>query len=212
MTRFMKRQRPVLLLLTLVAVLVSAPIIRGNVAGGIGPNGQKARPFYNVAHNPNTVAEAIEALDHGANALGPDVMRFAGGAIFNGTLVNSTAGDSGLFMYHDNVLLPTRMPTTLESYLDALHTAAKQGKNLALIEFDIKSPTAEYLGVHGFKKLSDAVATHLNHDGVNVNIIYSVATTSDSNYFMNDICLGPREGIMIDQENDAAAVLNALLA
>ena len=37
------------------------------------PNGAAARPFYLVAHNPNTLAEAQDALERGCNALEPDV-------------------------------------------------------------------------------------------------------------------------------------------
>ena len=179
----MSRPRPSRTLLTLFAVAVSTTqIIRGNVAGGIGGNGQHARPFYNVAHNPNAISEATEALNAGANALEPDVMRFADGAVYDtsGTL-NSKAGPSGVFMYHDDVLVTTRMPDTVESYFEHVHSLVKQGKNLALITLDIKSPAAEYLGQDGAKKLRTAGATHLNYDGVNVNIIYSVGSTSDSN-------------------------------
>jgi len=204
----MQRKR---LLLTLLALGASTQIIRGAVAGGIGGNGQHVRPFYNVAHNPNAISEGVEALDHGANALEPDVMRFDGNAISpNGLNLNAHAGDSGLFMYHDDVLLTTRMPDTVESYFAALHSAVKQGKNLALITLDIKSPAAAFLGLDGARKLRNAVATHLNYDGVDVNIVYSVGTTADSNYFMDNICLGPLEGIMIDGENDASAVINTL--
>jgi hypothetical protein len=197
----------------LLAVAVSASSLLGNVAGGIGENGQRARPFYNVVHNPNTRAEAIESLAHGANALGPDLMRFSDGAVtLDGTAINPRAGATGLFMYHDDVLVTTRMPDTLESYLDTLHGQVKQGKNLALIVLDIKSPAAAHLASDGGRTLREAVATHLNYDGVSVNIIYNVGTTADSNYFMSNVCLGPREGIMIDGENDAAAVLNTLQA
>ena len=192
---------------------VFSPTIRGNVAGAKGSNGQNARPFYNVAHNPNALSEATTAFDAGANALEPDIMRFAAGAISpEGVNINSQAGPTGLFMYHDDVLLTTRMPDTVESYFDTVHNLAKAGKNVALITLDIKSPAAQYLGLDGARKLREAVATHLNYDGVNVNIVYSVGTTADSNYFMDNICLGPREGIMIDGENDAAAVMNTLIA
>src|SRR6185436_11288470 len=94
---------------------------------------------------------------------------------------------------------------------DHVHALVKQGKNVALMVLDIKSPAAAHLGLDGAKKLRTAVATHLNYDGVDVAILYNVGTTADSNYFMDNICLGPREGIIIDGENDASGVLNTLL-
>jgi hypothetical protein len=201
------------MLLTLFAVVASTLIIRGNVAGGIGGNGQHVRPFYNIAHNPNELSEATQALDAGANALEPDLMRFADNAISpTGLNLNAQADDSGLFMYHDDVLITTRMPATVESYFDHVHALVKQGKNVALMVLDIKSNAAAYLGLDGARRLRTAVATHLNYDGVDVAIVYNVGTTSDSNYFMDNICLGPREGIIIDGENDAAGVLNTLQA
>jgi hypothetical protein len=208
----MKRPYAVLLLMTLLAVVVPSRIVSGNVAGGIGENGQHTRPFYNIAHNPNELDEATSALDVGANALEPDLMRFSDAAVFGAVPLNLFAGPSGLFMYHDNVLVTTRMPVTVESYFDHVHALVKQGKNVALMVLDIKSAAAEYLGLDGAKKLRTAVATHLNYDGVNVAILYNVGSTSDSNYFMDNICLGPREGISIDGENDPAAVLNTLQA
>lgn len=207
---FMKQPGKVLLLLTLVAVVVSTQIIRGNVPGGLGANGQHARPFYNVAHNPNAIEEATQALAVGANALEPDLMRFPDLAVWNASRLNPQAGPTGLYVYHDHVLAPSRKPDTVESYLDNLHALVKAGTNLALIVFDIKSAAAEYLGQDGGKKLREAVATHLNYDGVNVNIIYSVGETADSNFFMDNVCLGPREGLMIDGENDASGILNTL--
>ena len=126
--------------------------------------------------------------------------------------VNDTAGPSGLFMYHDSVLLTTRMPDTLESWLQNLHIQIKNGANVALIAFDIKSAAADYLkdSFGNANKIRDAVSTYLNYDGIQVNIIYSVGTTADADNFFDYLCIGYREGIMIDGENDPNSIYNIL--
>jgi hypothetical protein len=50
---------------------------RAGQKGGLGRNGQHARPFYIVAHNPNEISDIDAVLAAGANALEPDVMRFS---------------------------------------------------------------------------------------------------------------------------------------
>jgi hypothetical protein len=135
----------------------------GGTGSDLGPNGQHRRPFYIYAHNPNEVDNAADdvgaALGAGANALEPDVMTFGGTTKFDGTLVNSTAGASGMFIYHDNTTSPARMPQTLERWLGVdsatncgdttgdwrLSVAARivcDGANVAAIAFDVKSNTA----------------------------------------------------------------------
>ncbi|HEX3622577.1 MAG TPA: MBG domain-containing protein [Acidimicrobiales bacterium] len=135
----------------------------GGSGSDLGPNGQHRRPFYIYAHNPNEVDNGADdvgaALGAGANALEPDVMTFAPTAKFDGTLVNSTAGPSGMFIYHDDTTTPARMPQTLERWLGVdsatncgdttgnwrLSVAARivcDGANVAAIAFDVKSPTA----------------------------------------------------------------------
>ena len=96
------------------------------------PNGAPPRPFYIFAHNPNTIAEATNALAHGANALEPDIQRFDAGNFpwyANGTLI----------VYHDPGPLYTRQPDTLTSYLDKLHQVALDYPQLALVVFDVKT-------------------------------------------------------------------------
>ena len=178
-----------------------------------GLNGAHRRPFYIVAHNPNTLAEARDALAMGANALGPDVMRFSDEAYplgQEGHIINNEADTSGLFMYHDHVRITTRMPETVEAYLDGLHNEVNNGKNLALIVFDIKKQAATAdLGT----KLREAVQTHLNYDGVKVNVIYSVGTLDDAAVFDAIIpLLEAHEGVMVDMQNDPLYVYNQLNA
>jgi hypothetical protein len=181
-------------------------------------NGQRPRPFWSVTHNPNEAHEATEALSAGANALGPDLMYFNCPnrmILVNGVLTASPL--VGFYMYHDDTCVPTRTPISLTAYLDHLHNLAKGGANLALLALDIKSPAANRLKGNSRDprgnafELLDLVATRLNHDGVNVNVIYSVATRTDSNNFFDYMCLKPREGIMIDQENGPADVINHLI-
>ena len=195
------------------------------VKGGRGSNGQHTRPFYIVAHNPNVLSDVDQALAAGANALEPDIMKFSDGTTVIGTSdhVNPHAGASGLFVYHDDVTITTRLPVTVEAYFDHVHDAVVGGSNIALITLDIKTPAAMY--VH---QLRDAVRSHLNHDGVRVNIIYSVGTLDDAVFFSGSEFLSSlwpslygqppfpstledHEGIMVDGENEAPEVLNKLL-
>src|SRR5215213_3203508 len=175
----------------------------------LGSNGQNPRPFYNFGHNPNEIIEATEAINGGANALEPDVMHFP-----NPTCLIPILGDispSGLYMYHDPSC-PTRKPATVESWLQNMHTKVKNGSNLALIAFDIKTGAADYLkgSLSDAAKLQNAVNTHLNYDGVQVNIIYSVGSTGDADNFFDYLCLGYREGEMVDADNDPSKIYNFL--
>ena len=153
-----------------------------------------------------------DALIAGANALEPDVMRFSDKAYYAGTKLNSQAGQSGLFMYHDDVLVTTRMPDTVEGYLDHVHALIKSGSNIALIVFDIKPPAAASYNLGN--ALRTAVNTHLNTDGVYIPVIYSVASISDYekggvfNGFIGQ--LQPNEGVMIDSDNDPVKIFRTL--
>src|SRR5436189_202635 len=60
-------------------------------------------------------------------------------------------------------------------------------------------------------KMVTAVRNHLNYGAVNVNVIFSVAPQDDAAYFDQIIPqLGPREGVMIDAENQPVDVYNYL--
>ncbi len=162
-------------------------------------NGAAPRPFYVVAHNTNTLEEAELALKHGANALEPDLLVLPSGSHL--AEEPFTPNPSGIVVYHDHYLTTPRVPLTLDQYLDGMHQLAITYPNLALIVFDIKSSTA--LAENG-PKILDSVRNHLNFDGINVNVILSVAERSDGAIFDNILDqLGPREGVMIDEENDA---------
>src|SRR5690242_10593711 len=104
----------------LATVAVKAPpAAAGGSPADLGSNGQHRRPFYIFGHNPNELSEVDGDLAAGANALEPDVMSFTDDAHTPGfTYINPTADESGLFMYHDHVLVTTRLPTTVEDWLE----------------------------------------------------------------------------------------------
>src|SRR3954452_7368138 len=125
----------------LAASAVNAPrASAGGSSSDLGSNGQHRRPFYIFGHNPNELSEVDGDLAAGANALEPDIMSFTDDAHTPGfTYINPTAKESGLFMYHDHVLVTTRLPTTVEDWLEYVHTKVVNGANVALIAFDTKS-------------------------------------------------------------------------
>jgi len=196
-----------------VIVFVFTTIIPAgaNDRKGRGRNSQHTRPFYIVAHNPNELSDVDAVLAAGANALEPDIMRFSDATVVGPAdtdHVNDHAGPSGLFMYHDHVVITTRLPTTVEDYFDYVHhLIADIGVNIALITLDIKSAAASSGLV---LNLQNAVHTHLNYGGVRVNVIYSVGSTSDIGaLFALRGGLADNEGVQVDGENgpDAAGTV-----
>jgi hypothetical protein len=223
--------------LATVLLLLASSSFAGGVAGDFGVFGQHKRPFYNFVHNPNSTDTdasgigVLTGLNAGANALEPDLMRFADDAeYYAGVHINDGAGASGLFVYHDHVKVTTHNPITLEGWCDYVHNQASNGANIALIVFDTKSAAADYLKTFSTTSpLLTAVHTHLNilnadgvtyKDGVNIPVIYSVAdlTSGDSDAFNPILTVGLRatEGIMVDgvnnDLNDGITVYNSLSA
>jgi hypothetical protein len=208
----MDRSFNIITLIVMLASLLSGTLTSSPayaMPSQLGSNGQNPRPFYNFGHNPNEIIEATEAINGGANALEPDVMHFPNPACLIPILGDTSP--SGLYMYHDDTC-PTREPDTVEAYLQNLHTMVKNGSNLALIAFDIKPAAADYLkgSLSNAAKLQNAVNTYLNYDGVQVNIIYSVGSTGDADNFFDYLCIGNREGIMVDADNDPNKIYNFL--
>src|SRR4029077_61066 len=110
-----------------------------HVSAQTGPNGTDPRPFYVVAHNPNSLEMAAFALDNGANALEPDVIVLPDNSVgLPFFLYNPT----GMVMYHDYSGLTARVPLTLAEYLSGVHDLAKTHKNLALLLLDVKPQAA----------------------------------------------------------------------
>ncbi|MEO5992464.1 MAG: PLAT/LH2 domain-containing protein [Arthrobacter sp.] len=155
-------------------------------AAAFGP-----RPFYVVGHNPNTVADATEAVTNGANGLEPDVQ-----------------------VYEDHpgqlcISHGTGEPSapSVADYLIGIHQLAQANPQLSLLVFDCKPEVTS--PDHGFELLL-AIREHLTFDN-DLNVILSIGNRDDNQgAFFDRIVdiLGPREGLMIDAENDAAAVSN----
>ncbi|GAA3195094.1 PLAT/LH2 domain-containing protein [Actinocorallia longicatena] len=150
----------------------------------------RPRPFYIVGHNPNSLAEARADLEAGANALEPDVQTYR-----SSPLLCVSHGPGG------------GDAPTLEEYLTGLHSLAVEFPQLALIVFDCKEPVTS--PEHGLELLT-AIREHLTYDN-DLNVIISIASRDDhQDAFFDHIVdrLGPREGLMIDYENDPGSVSN----
>jgi PLAT/LH2 domain len=173
---------------TNVVRLLDAPEVRESNCDA-GP-----RPFYVFGHNPNSIKDVLAALNAGANAIEPDVNVFEDHQ--NSLCISETGiidtdegGDSDA--------------PTLAQYLDDLHAVANAWPELACVVFDCKPKVAT--GAHGATLLSE-IRKRLTYDN-DLNVIISVSSLSQSAIF-DDIksILGPREGCMIDEENDPVAV------
>ncbi|MBP6512233.1 MAG: hypothetical protein KA347_06165 [Bacteroidia bacterium] len=148
----------------------------------------KPRPFYIIGHNTNSINEVKLALDHGANGIEPDLNVFDNNP--GKISVSHDKGNSG-----DSALIP---------FLQELHTLAiKKNSLLSLVVFDCKEPLAN--ADFGLEILM-AIRQNLTYDN-DINIIISVAKLSHTAIFDKiGSLLGVREGIMIDAEDDPAAV------
>jgi hypothetical protein len=155
-------------------------------AAGFGP-----RPFYVVGHNPNTTRQATDNVNGGANGLEPDVQVYEDHP--DQLCISHGTGDSSA--------------PTLVAYLDAVHELAVQNPQLALVVFDCKQEVTS--PDHGFELLM-AIRQHLTFDN-DLNVIISIGNRKDNQgAFFDRIVdiLGPREGLMIDAEDDPGAVSN----
>jgi glycerophosphoryl diester phosphodiesterase len=147
------------------------------------------RPFYLVGHNPNRIEKVLAALDAGANAIEPDVNVFE----HDGDALCINHGEGG------------RDAPSLVQFLSDLHAVAAQRPALSLVVFDCKPKVAT---PEHTRALLDAVRTHLTRDqGTALNVVISVASLSEARAFDGiRALLGPREGLMVDEENDPSAV------
>jgi hypothetical protein len=157
----------------------------------IGRAGFGPRPFYVVGHNPNTLKDATHAVNTGANGLEPDVQIYED---HPGQLcISHGKGESSA--------------PSLVAYLDGLHLLAQSHPGLALVVFDCKPEVTS--PDHGFELLM-AIRKHMTFDN-DLNVIISIGNRDDDQgAFFDRIVdlLGPREGLMIDAENDPSAVSN----
>lgn len=146
------------------------------------------RPFYIVGHNPNTVSDAVDAVNDGANGLEPDVQVYE--------------DDSSRLCISHGTGEPSA--PTVADYLDGIHQQLLN-TGLSLIVFDCKPEATS--ADHGFELLM-TIREHLTFDN-DINVIISVGKLDEGGFFDRIIdILGPREGLMIDAEDDPGAVTN----
>jgi glycerophosphoryl diester phosphodiesterase len=151
------------------------------------------RPFYVMAHNPNTISDIKDAVNLGANAVEPDVNVYDSGGlcISEAGITGNSTGDSD--------------SPELVQFLKELKQVADQNPGLALVVFDCKKPACSPgNGVTLLKAIRENLT-----DATGLNIVISVDNLSLTGMFdliEND--LRPREGLMVDSENDPIAVSN----
>ena len=153
-----------------------------------------ARPFYVLGHNTNTLEEVRRALEQGANALEPDINVYRHRT--SELCISHGRGDRGA--------------PKLVDFLRQLHTlVAQRSSPLHLIVFDCKQPATT--AAHG-ETILNAVREHLTYDN-QLTVILSVGKIAHAGMFDRIATrLGPREGLMIDAEDGAAQVVQALNA
>lgn len=159
-------------------------------------------PFYIIAHGTNSIAKVIEALNAGANAIEIDV----------------TAAKSNLNqLCIDHPFLTGDAPSTkgvphLTDFLRDLRKIVDTRPELTLVMFDCKPPAAT--PNHG-RTIINAVRSILTRN-TELNIIISVAdVTSTTKYRLKGTTifdqisstLNPREGLMMDDDNDPDGVV-----
>ena len=165
-------------------------------------NGAQPRPFYACAHNPNEVQQAEDALKNGCNALEPDITEIT----CNGQeVLIDFDSDLGVVLCGD--------APNLVDWCDGVNKLAQKYPNLALVVFDIKdwaaSPGDSSQVQSNAAQILDAARNHLNGNGVELNVIYSVGSFDDAPILLEMLKtpLGPREGVQIDGEDDPGAVV-----
>ncbi len=147
------------------------------------------RPFYVFGHNPNKINDVERRLREGANAIEPDINVFADRP--NVLCVSHGRGSA--------------TTPALDQYLRELRDRLAHSQQLALVVFDCKREAATApLG----RALLDSIREHLTH-GTDLSVIISIAKRDrDAGSIFDRIHgdLGPREGLMIDDEGDPRAV------
>jgi hypothetical protein len=154
------------------------------------------RSFYCIGHNPDSIPQVQAALAAGANAIEPDVNAYAD-------------RPTELCIGEADILDPLHgcdpSAPALTDFLDALHGIAVQTPALTLVMFDCKPKiaTADF----GLTLLTE-IRNRLTFD-TGLNVILSVASRSEGAFFDKiRQGLGPREGLMVDEENDPVAISN----
>jgi glycerophosphoryl diester phosphodiesterase len=169
------------------------------------------RPFYVFGHNPNTIKEVKSALAAGANALEPDLSMFwddPGRICVHHDGGGTTKALEFKVMFENGLTVAP----SLVDYLVELRAVAVQNPQLALVVFDCKEGTL-LSPDHGFELLM-AIRSYLTY-GTDLNVIISIGHPGDGyGAFFDRIVdiLGPREGLMIDAEDEPAFVTSYFTA
>lgn len=152
------------------------------------------RPFYVIAHNPNSIPQVQAALDAGANAIEPDIN------VYHDRPNELCVAEASILAPNEGA--PASAPS-LADYLTQVHAIALQRPELSLVVLDCKPRTVTpQLGATLFQ----SIRTLLTHD-TQINVVFSVSSLSETAIFADiKSQFGPREGSMIDQENDPIAV------
>lgn len=135
------------------------------------------RKFYLIGHNPDTLEDALEQLQAGANALGPDV---------------HYDEESGQFLvYH---LVPSPFgDISLQDYLIGLKKILQENNslNLRLLAFDLKpdysyklSGLQEFIFEHFSKEYPEVVIVTTINDPAESAFFDSTSTAMPANYLI----------------------------
>ena len=158
------------------------------------------RPFYVIAHNPNTVDEAAAFLAAGANALEPDVCWVP-------------ERPETWYVAHDHTPLsnPFDAAHSLRTYLAGLRALAAPGtagERLALIAFDYKD--AERGG--DINELLRVVFDEFagRPEGAGVAILVTVSARSHAAFLGAFAQDRPATGVGIDEDDAPALAMQAL--
>ena len=152
-----------------------------------------------------------EALTKGANALEPDIT--LGWLPVGPAFLPCSLTDPLDNLVDWDSSFPNRSgrcaDTKFVDWLKGVHGLAKEYPQLALVVFDVKSSAAT---AQNGPVIVNAI-NHLNTDGVELNVILSVATRKDGALFDNligpnaQLQLGLREGVQINGEDDAGVIV-----
>lgn len=163
------------------------------------------RKFFIIAHNPNTIAEAKDFLDAGANALEPDICVQADKP---GKYFVSHGHDGGA-----NNMSPKNSIIAYLTGLKKLLTEKGTKRNLALIMFDYKDPDStgeinEFLKIvhDNFSKFAGVCA--------NVAIGVTVGSLDDIGFLtkFDQVPANDRIGIGIDEWKVPSEVADAFVS
>ena len=139
---------------------------------------RQKRPFYIIGHNPNTIEEAEEFLQLGANALEPDII-YKEHQFYVSHLHP---------LFYDDVL-------TVEAYLQALKNLISKGRyNLALLVFDLKDTDFD---INHFFAIVKENFSGGECDGVAVLLTHADDHAFVSKYKGKD----PKVGVGVDESN-----------